>query len=307
MHSCNNTLYTISYIFMMATENGLQSILDDDTYFVKSFDVFMNRILETDWSPDIIAKLKPKVIQSVNEATGNALKALGVGCGSGYREDFFVSHFQPHFAEVHQCIVEPNKDLINQHKNNVLQNDMKGVIYEWHEEPVEEFIASAKEDEKYHFISAIHCLYHVQNLEEILGFLYDKLQENGILLTMLTSETGLIGRVGSIAPSQYSKLFSPSSRSILDYFRTRGISCEVYDYPIRVDVSGCFDTDPSDEASLLLDFLTHVKDFTKVPTSEMKEEVFATIREMVANSPRSDCTAEAQNTAVIVHKTGCNR
>ncbi len=41
--------------------------------------------------------------------------------------------------------------------------------------------AEADKDVKYHFISAIHSLYYVPKLEEVLGFLYEKLAENGIL------------------------------------------------------------------------------------------------------------------------------
>ncbi|XP_072043394.1 histamine N-methyltransferase-like [Amphiura filiformis] len=283
----------------------VQGILDDEKYFLTSLDTYFSRVREgTDWQTGIIAEIKPRIIQSVNESTGKTFKALGIGSGSGRDEDFFVSHFQPHFEEIHQCIVEPNKDFINQHKTRVLQNELKGVTYEWREERVEEFMTSLKENEKYHFITAIHSLYYVHNLEEILGFLYDKLEENGILLTVLTTETGVNKRVVSIIPSQYTKIIWTSSRSILDCFRTKGITAEVYDYPLMVDVSGCLDKDPSDDASMLLDFLTHVKGFTKAPLEAgMKEEVFATIREMVTNSPRSECAAEG-NGVVIVQKKG---
>ncbi|XP_072033095.1 histamine N-methyltransferase-like [Amphiura filiformis] len=226
----------------MAAVNKLsvQCLLDDDTYFAKSYDVFMssNRMpAGPDWLTEIIAEIEPRIMQSVKESTGRTLKALGIGSGSGETEDSFVSHFQPHFVKVHQCIVEPSKALITRHKTNVLQNELKGVTYEWREDRVEDFMTSQKEDEKYHFITAIHCLYYVHNLEEVLGFLFDKLKNNGIILMVLTS-----------------------------------------------DVSGCLDSE-SDDASMLLDFLTHVKDFSKAPlASGMKEEVFATIREILANS-----------------------
>ncbi|XP_072045569.1 histamine N-methyltransferase-like [Amphiura filiformis] len=290
----------------MATGNNnmlsVQSIVDDDTHFMKSYDAFNSRLCAgaANWpTEDTIAEIMPHVMQSVNASTGKTLKALGIGSGSGREEDFFVSHFQPHFVGVHQCIVEPNKDLINQHKTNVLQNGLKGVTYEWHEERLEEFIASAKEDEKYHFITAIHSLYCVTNPEEVLGFLYDKLEENGILLTVLTSEGSVFARVAPTIPNQYTKVISPSSRSLLDYFRARGISCEVHNYPLPYDVSGCLNSDPSENESLLLDFLTHVKDFIKAPLkSEIKEQVVTTIREMLANSPID----QEGNGIVIVQK-----
>ncbi|XP_072044324.1 histamine N-methyltransferase-like isoform X2 [Amphiura filiformis] len=283
----------------MATGNTLsvESVLDDDTYFVKSYDVFKGRYkmpTGPDWATEIIAKIDTRIIQSVKESTGRTLKALGIGTGNA------------HFDEVHQCILEPNKDMINQHKANVSQNELKGVTYEWREQRLEEFMTSQKEDEKYHFITAIHSLYHVHNLDEALGFLYDKLEENGILLMVLGIDTGLFARVSSIIPSQYNRVVSFSTRSLLDCFRTRGISCEVHNYPLPgIDLSGCLDND-SNDGSMLLDFLTHVKGFTKAPfESGMKEEVFATIRETEMEA-KSLIDVEAHEVVIVQKKNHKN-
>ncbi|XP_072030215.1 histamine N-methyltransferase-like [Amphiura filiformis] len=269
------------------------SILDDEDHFSKCFGVFRKRINERDmtnddWLDVIFTDIGPKVCHSVGQSTKVTLKALGVGSGDGRTEDYFLSHFKDHFAQIHQCLIEPNKLLAEQHKKNIQQTNWKEVIYDWREQTLEEYMEGVKELEKgvkYHFISAIHSLYHMTNPEESLEFLYDQLEENGILLFALASEKSTSGRIGPGIPSQYSKQVINSSRFALDYFDTRGIPYALHIRDFTLDVSGCLDKDISEEASLLLDFLTHVKDFCKAPLPPgIKDTVFSTLREMLGNS-----------------------
>ncbi len=122
---------------------------------------------------------------------------------------------------------------------------------------------------------------------------------------LLSSETNVIVRVRSLIPYQEHRIFNHSSRPLIDYFKTKGIETDCYNDMQLVDVSGCLDKEVSNEASLLLDFFTLVKDFTKASLDPgIKEEVFSVIREMVASSSQSghDNNVNLSSHAILVHR-----
>ncbi|XP_072044376.1 histamine N-methyltransferase-like [Amphiura filiformis] len=273
------------------------SLLDDEDHYLKCFNVFRKRLHEKDmtnedWLAYIINDIRPKVVQSVDQSTKGTLQALGIGSGDGRTEDYFLSHFKDHFAQIRQCLVEPNRRLVEQHQKNTQETNWKDVImYDWREQTVEEYMKGVNKsgtDVKYHFISAIHSMYYMTNPEEVLGLLYDQLEENGILLFVLASEKSVTGRINPGIPSQYSKYVVKSSRFVLDYFETRGIPYAIYSRDDIVDISGCLDNDVSEEASLLLDFLTHIKDFCKAHLpSGIKDNVFSALQETTGSISKS--------------------
>ena len=69
----------------------LESLLDDDTYYCKCFDVYLSRELFPDvsrkeWLIDLMRKLVPSLEKSVvnNSLSGTTtLRCLGVGSGDG--------------------------------------------------------------------------------------------------------------------------------------------------------------------------------------------------------------------------------
>ena len=80
-----------------------------------------------------------------------------------------------------------------------------------------------------------------------------------------------------------------------DYFDSRGISYDLYTRHQILDVGGCLDDndDMPEESSLLLDFLTHVKDFRKAPLPEgIRENAFSIIRDRTTSSKKEevDCS-----------------
>ncbi|XP_072044375.1 histamine N-methyltransferase-like [Amphiura filiformis] len=260
------------------------SVLDDEDHFLKCFDVFMKRLQEKDttsedWLADIVADIRPKVVQSVDQSTKGTLKALGVGSGDGRTEDYFISHFKAYVTHIHQCLLEPNRRLAEQHQKNTQESNWKEVIYDWREETLEEYMEGVKESGtvvKYHFISAIHSLFYMTNPEETLGFLYDQLEDNGILLIVMASEKSIASRIALAIPSQYNKVTIKTSRFVLDYFDTRCIPYTLHIRDLTLDMSGYgLDQDVSEEASLLLDFFTHIRDFCKTPLPpRIKDNVF---------------------------------
>ncbi|XP_072043400.1 histamine N-methyltransferase-like [Amphiura filiformis] len=293
----------------MATTDSIFSVLDDEDHFLKCFGVFRKRLQEKDmtsedWLANIVTDVRPKVVQSVDQSTKGTLKALGVGSGDGRTEDYFLSHIEGDFAQIHQSLVEPNRLLAEQHKKNTQQTNKKNVTYDWNVQTLEEYMEEMK-GFKYHLISAIHSLYHMTNPEESLGFLYDQLEENGNLLIVLRSEKSVAGLIAPGIPSQYNKIIIESSRFVLDYFDARGIPYDLHVRDLTLDVSGCLDKVIPEEASLLLDFLTHVKDFCKAPLPPgIKDSVFSALRETVENSSKSQGVIYPYHCIVVQRRHG---
>ena len=67
-----------------------------------------------------------------------------------------------------------------------------GITYDWREQTLEDYVGvqgltEAGKEEKFHFISSIHSVYHFSNLAKLLGFLLEHLEENGVLLLMVAA------------------------------------------------------------------------------------------------------------------------
>ena len=67
---------------------------------------------------------------------------------------------------------------------------MPGVTYDWREQTLDDYIVSVNEagqDDKFHFISLVHSVYYFSNPTNLLGFLLDQLEENGVLLLIIAA------------------------------------------------------------------------------------------------------------------------
>ena len=115
----------------------------------------------------------------------------------------------------------------------------------------------------------------------------------------MLSESAITTKIlgSSTIPDTYSRYYCTISR-VRDYFDFRGIPYDLYTRQQSLDVSGCLDDndDMPEESSQLLDFLTHVKNFRKVPLQiGIKQKVSSILRDATASSEKdeADCSAYA--------------
>ena len=78
---------------------------------------------------------------------------------------------------------------------------------------------------------------------------------------------------------------------VYHYLESRGIPFETYKLNMSINMSGCFDDkDISEEANLLIDFITGVREFTKSSVTiknKIKEITLEKMRSMVQDSTTS--------------------
>ena len=78
-----------------------------------------------------------------------------------------LKKLQAKFGKIKACVAEPSKELIGNYKDRVTRNDdgVQDIEYEWHNQTIQDVWGT---DRKYHFISAIHSVYFLTDLEEAI-------------------------------------------------------------------------------------------------------------------------------------------
>ncbi|XP_072014003.1 histamine N-methyltransferase-like isoform X1 [Amphiura filiformis] len=259
----------------MADGGQLRNIYEDNEHYNKAFLLYdklgdrigtMERWCKSGFTTDIMPKLKVKISEE------QPLRTLGVGSGSGELESHILKQLLQKFPRIDNHVVEPSAELSGKYKEYVSANtaDLKGIDYHWEQLLLEEYQQKREKDgdtSKFHFISAVHSLYYFNDLGKWLDYLYGLLDEGGLLVVMLTSDTSGLGNI----MREFPKLGSKSNFGFSDvdishvrrHFDDAGIAhCDSL-IPIRVEMTDCFADNPSPEADLLIDFAAHCIDFRK--------------------------------------------
>ena len=86
-------------------------------------------------------------------------------------------------------VVEPDEDQIIKYKALVQTkgHELLGVKFDWRQQTLEQYRDTDGVGTKFHFISAIHSLYHVEDVDSSLMYLYDLLEPGGIMISILLS------------------------------------------------------------------------------------------------------------------------
>ena len=92
------------------------------------------------------------------------------------------------FPRIYNRVVDPSEELLAKYKELALSkaDQLRGVTWDWRQQTLEEY-EKAGDLTKFHFISAVHSLYYVDDLEGSLLYLYDRLLPDGMLLVILIS------------------------------------------------------------------------------------------------------------------------
>ncbi len=138
---------------------------------------------------------------------------------TGENELIFMKKLLTRFMNIEACVLEPCRDLIFKYQDLVDENEkeLEGVEYEWRQQSLEEYGQTCQyfgEGPKYHFISLIHSIYYVNELESALKLLHGMLEPGGaLLITIVTGglNISLISLCLGIRKVDFLKLFSMSA------------------------------------------------------------------------------------------------
>ena len=92
------------------------------------------------------------------------------------------------FPRINNRVVEPAPDQLVQYKALVQSkaHELHGVSCDWRQQTIEEY-EQAGDLTKFHFISAVHSIYYVDDVEGSLMYLYNHLEPGGIMLVIIIS------------------------------------------------------------------------------------------------------------------------
>ncbi|KAF5902376.1 histamine N-methyltransferase-like, partial [Clarias magur] len=168
----------------------MESQLNDDSAYLKSFELFLENSTEHKSIKKFIYTTFPDILARIG-AGEPTLNVMGVGSGSGEidLEILKLLHEKHPDAKVENEVVEPSNAML--HKYRALLSEMrvlKDVTFTWNKMTATEFEDEWKKrnsDKKMHLISMIQMLYYVKDPGATVSFYRSLLHKNGKILVIL--------------------------------------------------------------------------------------------------------------------------
>ncbi|XP_038066471.1 histamine N-methyltransferase-like [Patiria miniata] len=263
-------------------------LTDDPDHYVKSFKIFRARCSEFSVFPGWVdGVLGEAVVGKLTLDGQEEVRVLGVGSGSGEMDSPVLNMLSKRFPRINKCVVEPNPRFLDQYKARAQSevHELQGLYYEWRQQTIQQY-EKAGDSAKFHFISAIHSIYYVD--ESSLMYLYDRLEPGGIMLVVLRSDKSGHARFWNRLQSFRHRFVYTDAALVRNVLDSRGIPYTHFHEPQFLDITKCFD-EASEEGSLLVDFLTQTVHFKETAP----EDVQRSMMEYLASSDCSESKSEA--------------
>ncbi|XP_071953498.1 histamine N-methyltransferase-like [Antedon mediterranea] len=207
------------------------------------------------------------------------IRSLGIGSAIGDIESLYIKRLSNHFQAVENTVVEPNAGAVAEYKSLTVRNDWKNVEYSWFIGTFQQFrVKVAGNDKKYHHISAIDSVYYLENLADDILFMYDILENGGIMMIMVLSGTNSLSKIDN----RFSKLLQANcvtSKDIIGVCEENQLTYECYHHECNNDITDFFSSSPlPQEEKILLDFWIQMKDFEENVPQSIYDEVINFIK-----------------------------
>lgn len=263
----------------------LRSLVEDDSRYLKSFQLFLESSSEHQCMLDFIHGTLPEILASVGDGKAH-LNVVGVGSGAGEIDLEMLTqlHLKHPMSTVDNEVVEPSSQQLHNYKVLVSQKkDLEYIKFTWNKMTASEFEEHWKEKKitkKADFIHMIQMLYYVKDPEATISFFQSLLNKNGKLLIILVSGKSGWGKLWKTYKTQLSNneisqcVTTGDIASLLD---SKGVHYQRYVLPSQMDITDCFKVG-DEKGELLLDFLTEVLDFSKTASPELKTGVLDLLR-----------------------------
>ncbi|XP_018537518.1 histamine N-methyltransferase-like isoform X1 [Lates calcarifer] len=287
----------------------LKSLVNDDSRYQKSFQLFLERSSEHQCMQDFIHNKLPDILASIGNGKSH-LNVIGVGSGAGEIDLEILSelHMKHPGVTVDNEVVEPSSQQLHNYRGTafiVLVSQKPGLDYikfTWNKMTAsgfEEHWKVKNMTKKADFIHMIQMLYYVKDPGATINFFQSLLDKNGKLLIILVSGESGWGKLwrtyrNQLCNTEISQCVTTGDiKSFLD---SRGVSYQSYELLSQMDITECF-TEGDEKGELLLDFLTEVLDFSKTASPELKAGVMELLR-------HPDCSVESNGKVIFNNNLG---
>ncbi|XP_033632111.1 histamine N-methyltransferase A-like [Asterias rubens] len=288
--------------------NNLKDLSTDEEYYQRVYDVFETVCDRREKMYEWICNDLPAVVDSIETDPGRALNVLSVGAGNGVIDLKMMSVLLVNHPLVHATILEPNPNVLQQYKALASKESAKlqGVSFEWRAETFDEYQKMTNKKRKFHFISCMSSIYYMGDLEPALQCLHGELDTGGILMVSLMSGEGGFGSLWQFLHKKFGRrgdLFTSSD--VIEVSRNLNLNISVIqNFIYHCDLSACFGPpeELSEEASILLDFLTHTIGFARNALAECRDDVMRFLRSDACSDrgPLGQVILKGNNVAVFI-------
>ncbi|XP_037645562.1 histamine N-methyltransferase [Sebastes umbrosus] len=284
--------------------SSLKCLVNDDSRYQKSFQLFLERSSEHQCMQDFIHNMLPDILASIGDGKSH-LNVIGVGSGAGEidLEMFSELRLKHPGVTVDNEVVEPSSTQLQNYKDLVSQKPgLDYIKFTWNKMTATEFEEHWKVKQmtkKADFIHMIQMLYYVKDPGATVSFFQSLLGKNGKLLIILVSGESGWGKLwrtysNQLCNTELSQCVT--SADIKSFLDSKGVSYQSYELPSQMDITECF-TDGDEKGELLLDFLTEVLNFSKTASPELKAGVLELLR-------HPDCSAESNGKVIFNNNLG---
>ncbi|XP_071854292.1 histamine N-methyltransferase-like isoform X1 [Apostichopus japonicus] len=244
-------------------DSNNRRLIDNHNHYAKAYDVFCkysskHEILSK-WAEEVFPKVVVEKLSKGLVEGGTKLRTLGIGSASGFMDCKLISCILRKFPDVCSTIVEPMQSHIDRFKENAAEESLLSVEWDWNQTTWQQYYDDLTLTDipstKFHFVSSIHSLYHIPNLEKTIKEFLACLEDGGILLLKLTADFSDVRRFPKRCQLPDENFFNTkNAEDVKQILKTLSIPFETTRVESFVDITPCFDSNNKD-GQMLFDFL----------------------------------------------------
>uniref|UniRef100_UPI00398E9334 histamine N-methyltransferase-like n=1 Tax=Pristiophorus japonicus TaxID=55135 RepID=UPI00398E9334 len=284
-------------------ESSMKSLSSDFSYYLKTFNLFLDRSTEHMCMQKFIDEKLPDVVASIGKEGSSSLNVLGVGSGSGKIDFEILGKIKSKHPglSIRNEVVEPNPEQLSTYKALVKEKSQGlNISFTWNHMSSEEYEKKAKESheiKQFDFIHMIQMLYYVESVHDSIKYFHSLLETNGKLLIIIVSDDGGWHSLWETFRSCF-----PGSCLFLDVHKMLDdmrMKYKIYELSSDLDITECF-IEGNENGELLLDFLTESLHFRKTAPTDLKAEVLQYLRQPQCSREENGKIIFNNNLQVIV-------
>ena len=275
----------------------MSSFVSTGEYYYKSFDVMKNKSGVFFKNVEIMRDHMPSMIQKLFHLVQDrtSFNILSVGSGTGDIDLEILKIVKDELQRSQACrqmkifnrAIEVNKYPCDLYKAAIENLNDQQVDFDLRHQSFEEYAKEfTKEQPKFDLIHFIHSIYYV-DIEAVLKHcIENELQDNGCLVIMVERSADLISVIekqlfpdGHGNPDEKNSESAEPAEKMLEIVEKYGWNYEVCTQEFSIDVTEIFDPQ-STEGNLLLDFVTHTKNYRGTADKKLLQETLVLIEDL---------------------------
>ena len=244
-------------------------------------------------------------------------RVLGVGSGKGKTDLRILTGVATVLGEspqikkpsIQSVIVEPSKEMIAQFKASTTPlpqplESLADVSFEWYEMTLEKFIESFPKMDSFNIIHFVASLYYM-DAETSLQSCYQKLSPGGAIFCTVVAEESFFQQISKelhtkVDLGSAQKLYSEVD--VVDIATRNNWKYEkLWKAQYNADITSCFD-ESSEEGSILLDFLTHQRDFRTTANKTSYKKAMDFLNNVSTSDDNGRNVIRNEIAAVVIYK-----